>query len=70
MVSSLWALALLSPVLAAPAPAPRDVFTYQSHPSRTAAVQDAFTRAWNGYYKYAFPHDSLHPQTLSYGDEL
>lgn len=29
--------------------------------SRAAAVTEAFRIAWDGYYKYAFPHDQLHP---------
>ena len=35
---------------------------------RADAVKEAFTFAWTGYYKYAFPHDELHPVTNTYGD--
>lgn len=35
---------------------------------RQAAVKEAFTFAWDGYYKYAFPHDELHPIANSYSD--
>ncbi len=28
---------------------------------RAAAVKTAFEHAWDGYYKYAFPNDELHP---------
>ncbi|KAL1953346.1 hypothetical protein VTO42DRAFT_3000 [Malbranchea cinnamomea] len=28
---------------------------------RAEAVRDAFLFAWDGYYKYAFPNDELHP---------
>lgn len=31
-------------------------------------MQEAFDRAWNGYYTYAFPHDSLTPLTESFED--
>lgn len=29
--------------------------------SRANAVTQAFRIAWEGYYKYAFPNDQLHP---------
>ncbi|KAG9239469.1 glycoside hydrolase [Amylocarpus encephaloides] len=61
-------LALLSStVLAVPA---KEEFTKRpgSRPDdhtlnkqRADAVKDAFTYAWDGYYKYAFPNDELHP---------
>ncbi|KAJ9204530.1 CAZyme family GH47 [Paecilomyces variotii] len=35
---------------------------------RAEAVREAFQFAWNGYYRYAFPHDELHPVTNGYGD--
>jgi mannosyl-oligosaccharide alpha-1,2-mannosidase len=35
---------------------------------RAAAVKEAFTHAWDGYYKYAFPHDELHPVSNTYSD--
>ncbi|KAJ8070227.1 hypothetical protein OCU04_000612 [Sclerotinia nivalis] len=35
---------------------------------RQAAVKEAFTFAWDGYHKYAFPHDELHPIANSYSD--
>ena len=28
---------------------------------RADAVKEAFTYAWDGYYKYAFPNDELNP---------
>ncbi len=43
--------------------------TYHSHPDRVQAVKDAFQKGWNGYYKYAFPHDSLKPVTNKYDDD-
>ncbi|ESZ97936.1 hypothetical protein SBOR_1701 [Sclerotinia borealis F-4128] len=45
---------------------------YYGNPANTverqAAVKEAFTFAWDGYYKYAFPHDELHPIANSYSD--
>jgi len=35
---------------------------------RADAVRDAFTYAWNGYQKYAFPNDELHPISNSYSN--
>ncbi|BDD57335.1 maturation of Asn-linked oligosaccharidesprotein [Monascus purpureus] len=35
---------------------------------RADAVKEAFQHAWNGYKKYAFPHDELHPVSDGYGD--
>lgn len=35
---------------------------------RADAVKAAFEFAWDGYYKYAFPHDELHPVSNSYSD--
>lgn len=33
------------------------------------AVKDVFKTAWEGYYKYAFPHDNLHPVSNGYDDD-
>lgn len=45
---------------------------YDSHKKtsqeRAAGVKEAFQFAWDGYYKYAFPHDELHPVSNSYSD--
>jgi hypothetical protein len=35
---------------------------------RADAVKEAFTFAWDGYHKYAFPHDELHPVTNGFSD--
>lgn len=32
------------------------------------AVKAAFTAAWDGYYKYCFRHDELHPVSNTCGD--
>ncbi|KAK0617262.1 glycoside hydrolase family 47 protein [Immersiella caudata] len=39
------------------------------HAARADAVRQAFQVSWDGYYKYAFPHDSLRPTTNSYLDD-
>lgn len=36
--------------------------------SRADIIKEAFSHAWDGYYKYAFPHDELHPISNGYGD--
>ncbi|KAF2001707.1 glycoside hydrolase family 47 protein [Amniculicola lignicola CBS 123094] len=35
---------------------------------RAQAVIDAFRLSWDGYYKYAFPHDELHPVSNTFSD--
>ena len=80
MVSSTRALALLACLAHghAAAVSPRDVPashvaaapSYVAHPDRAAAVKEAFDRSWDGYYKYAFPHDSLLPISKGFSDEL
>ncbi|PQE12544.1 glycoside hydrolase family 47 protein [Rutstroemia sp. NJR-2017a BBW] len=39
-----------------------------SSSERAAAVKEAFTHAWDGYSKYAFGHDELHPVSNTYSD--
>ena len=48
--------------------APRSV-TYHANSTRTDAVKQTFQIAWDGYYQYAFPHDSLQPQTNDWSDD-
>ncbi len=43
--------------------------TYKPNSDRANAVKQTFQIAWDGYYKYAFPHDSLLPQTNSFADD-
>ena len=43
--------------------------TYQHNTTRSNAVKQTFQISWDGYYKYAFPHDSLLPQTNGYDDD-
>ncbi|KAK4166445.1 glycoside hydrolase family 47 protein [Cladorrhinum sp. PSN259] len=44
---------------------PRD----DSNKHRANAVKDAFQVSWDGYYKYAFPHDSLKPVAKAWEDD-
>ncbi|RYP18007.1 hypothetical protein DL767_009926 [Monosporascus sp. MG133] len=64
MVSSAIALAAVSYIsqaIAAP--------SYVAHPERTAAVKEAFQYAWDGYYTYAFPNDTLRPISQGYEND-
>ncbi|KAI1197831.1 glycoside hydrolase family 47 protein [Nemania serpens] len=59
-----WVLAALgavSPSLVSTSPTTPRGHRYVSHPRRLDGVKEAFQRSWNGYYKYAFPNDSLKP---------
>jgi mannosyl-oligosaccharide alpha-1,2-mannosidase len=38
--------------------------------ARTNAVAAAFQHAWNGYFKYCFGHDTLHPVTNTCEDDF
>lgn len=42
---------------------------YVANPSRAAAVKKTFDISWDGYYQYAFPHDSLRPVNNSWSDD-
>ncbi|KAK4180249.1 glycoside hydrolase [Triangularia setosa] len=42
---------------------------YHPDPKRANAVRQAFRLSWDGYYKHAFPHDSLRPVSNSYEDD-
>ncbi|KAK4241744.1 glycoside hydrolase [Achaetomium macrosporum] len=42
---------------------------YAVNQQRANAVKEAFQVSWDGYYKYAFPHDSLKPVTNGYADD-
>jgi mannosyl-oligosaccharide alpha-1,2-mannosidase len=41
---------------------------YRYEPLRANAVKDAFQFAWDGYEKYAFPSDELHPLSKGKGN--
>ncbi|EAW07379.1 glycoside hydrolase family 47 protein [Aspergillus clavatus NRRL 1] len=64
-LSLAWALAGSS--LALPQ-AEQPVLQDDRASSRAAAVKEAFSHAWDGYKKYAFPHDELHPISNGYGN--
>ncbi|KAJ5725368.1 Mannosyl-oligosaccharide alpha-1-2-mannosidase [Penicillium malachiteum] len=70
---SLAALSLMGSATAFPHPH-QDTETVLSTSSSSSdqekadAVKEAFQHAWNGYMKYAFPHDELHPVSNGYGD--
>ena len=42
--------------------------SFSNNQEKADAVKEAFQHAWNGYVKYAFPHDELHPVSNGYGD--
>ncbi|KXX81549.1 Mannosyl-oligosaccharide alpha-1,2-mannosidase [Madurella mycetomatis] len=42
---------------------------YAVNKERTDAVKQAFQTSWDGYYKYAFPHDSLRPVSNGFADD-
>jgi mannosyl-oligosaccharide alpha-1,2-mannosidase len=66
---SLAALGLVGSVVAHPFGETEAVLGRQSQSQQKAnAVKEAFQHAWNGYMKYAFPHDELHPVSNGYGD--
>ncbi|KAL1842930.1 hypothetical protein VTJ49DRAFT_3718 [Mycothermus thermophilus] len=46
-------------------PSPR----YSSDRNRADAVREAFRVSWDGFYKHAFPHDSLRPVSNGYADD-
>jgi mannosyl-oligosaccharide alpha-1,2-mannosidase len=54
--------------LAAPTSESTTIPEFVPNRERADAVREAFRFAWKGYYKYAFPHDELHPRTNGYGD--
>ncbi|KAI1342985.1 glycoside hydrolase family 47 protein [Xylariaceae sp. FL0016] len=39
--------------------------SYTSYPDRAAAVKNTFQISWDGYYRYAFPNDSLLPISMT-----
>ena len=54
---------------------PRDVTArsgspqYIANKERADAVKQTFQVSWDGYYKYAFPHDSLRPVRNRFYDD-
>ncbi|KAF7585273.1 maturation of Asn-linked oligosaccharides protein [Aspergillus hancockii] len=65
----LTALSLVSPSLAYPQlKIAKPLSDNRSAQSRADAVKEAFVHAWDGYKRYAYPHDELHPISNGYGD--
>lgn len=65
---SLAALSLAGSALASPYPETAVLREQSANQQKADAVKEAFQHAWNGYMKYAFPHDELHPVSNGYGD--
>lgn len=62
-------LGLVGSAAAYPHPEPEAILPRESESQAKAdAVKEAFQHAWNGYVKYAFPHDELHPVSNGFGD--
>ncbi|KAI1758110.1 glycoside hydrolase family 47 protein [Xylaria castorea] len=58
---ALLALSSVSPAVVSASPLAHRGPSYVSHQHRLNGVKEAFQRSWDGYYKYAFPNDSLKP---------
>ncbi len=72
--TALAVLSLAAQVTASPAPQRREASHYPgpqyvANATRANAVREAFQTAWDGYYKYAYGHDSLRPVTNSFSDD-
>lgn len=68
-----WAFAALSSIpqsiLSTSHPLSSRAPYYVTHPDRLDGVKEAFQRAWDGYYEYAFPNDSLKPISQTYTND-
>lgn len=66
---SLAAFSLVGSTVAYPFAEPEEALHRESDSQKKAdAVKEAFQHAWDGYMKYAYPHDELHPVSNGYGD--
>lgn len=66
---SLAALGLVGSGAAYPYAEPEAVLRRQSQNQHKAdAVKEAFQHAWDGYTKYALPHDELRPVSNGFAD--
>ncbi|KAJ5161791.1 CAZyme family GH47 [Penicillium capsulatum] len=66
---SLAALGLAGSVAAYPYPETEAVLRRESeNRDKADAVKEAFQHAWDGYHKYAFPHDELRPVSNGHAD--
>lgn len=69
LLSFLAALSLVGSAVSYPYPDSVTISRRDSeNKAKAEAVQEAFQHAWDGYVKYAFPHDELHPMSNGYGD--
>ncbi|PHH82935.1 hypothetical protein CDD82_4258 [Ophiocordyceps australis] len=41
----------------------------EEYPQRAAAIVEAFNHSWTGYYRHAFPHDTLRPLSNGFEDD-
>ncbi|KFH40464.1 mannosyl-oligosaccharide alpha-1,2-mannosidase 1B-like protein [Hapsidospora chrysogenum ATCC 11550] len=62
-------LGLAAPGLALPGPSVAFLNDRSPNLARAQAVKSAFRTSWDGYYKHAFPHDSLRPTSNTYTDD-
>ncbi|KAB5583110.1 glycoside hydrolase [Coniochaeta sp. 2T2.1] len=73
--TALAVLGLTARATASPASQRRETGYYPTNPkyvanaTRANAVKEAFQTAWDGYYKYAYGHDSLRPVTNTFADD-
>ncbi|KAI8628827.1 glycoside hydrolase family 47 protein [Xylariaceae sp. FL1651] len=65
----LAALSSVSPAIVSGSPLLSRAPSYVAHQDRTNGVKEAFQRSWDGYYKYAFPNDSLMPISKTYTND-
>jgi len=65
---SLATLGLAGSAIAYPFAQTEAVLGQSQSQQKADAVKEAFQHAWNGYIRYAFPHDELHPVSNGYGD--
>ncbi|GAB1212382.1 maturation of Asn-linked oligosaccharides protein [Aspergillus terreus] len=64
----LAAFTLVTPSLAYPYYRTEQPLQNNLAQSRANTIKEAFSHAWDGYKKYAYPHDELHPVSNGYGD--
>ncbi|KAG6008885.1 hypothetical protein E4U21_003697 [Claviceps maximensis] len=60
---------LLQLACAAALPSKRAVVPPEADHDKARAVKKAFVISWSGYYKHAFPHDTLHPVSNGHEDD-
>jgi len=67
---ALWVLSVAHQIVATPVLGrpERKRIQYRVDQDRANGVKEAFQFAWDGYHKYAFPHDELKPVSRGFGD--